>query len=85
MIKTLKKGETIRAIVVQAQKQERGLAGLSKKEKRKKEEVTLLGVDYEGSGCVAKDDVKITCVPVDTETRKSYFPDLPEIEWWPPN
>ena len=22
---------------------------------------------------------------VDTEMRKSYFPDLSEIQWWPPN
>jgi hypothetical protein len=83
-IKTLSKGETVRAIIVQAEKKERGLAGL-KKENRKREELSFIGFDYAVSGWVAKDDVKITCVPRNTEMRESGFPDLPEIEWWPPS
>ncbi len=43
--------------------------------------VTLLGT-YE-TWNVRTPDIKVTCVPKDTESVKQYFAWLPEIEWEP--
>ena len=80
LIKTLSKGETLDAILVHTDKKERGLLGLLQEKNPKKEEVSIIATGSHMSGYVARDEVKITCIP-----HKEYFADLPEIEWLPPN
>jgi hypothetical protein len=74
----LQRGEKLRAIVHRAATPFYG--GSAKNENTLT--VTPLGTTFEFWNVLAS-DVRVTCVPKETESVKRYFPWLPEIDWEP--
>ena len=77
MVRTLKKGETIRGKV--EKKGDPLIAAITGQEYKP----VLSFINYEEKiwGEIEEDKVRAICVPKDTETVRKYFPNLPEQEY----
>ena len=80
VIKRLAKGESLRGSVYMANK--RGLfEALMGPPPEKEELFIMVPPPNSGSGYVATEDVKVTCIPKENKLVKELFPQLPEIDW----
>lgn len=85
VIKVLKKGECIRGIVHREKKSSLGLLGFGLRQANDKEpeKISILSKELEKESpvaYVALQDVRIACVPRESDFVKEYLPNLPSID-----
>ena len=85
VIRVLRKGESIRGIVSREAKPSLGLLGaawLGQTKDKKPEKISIISKEFSDTpvGYVALDDVKIICVPRESDFVKEYLPNLPTID-----
>ncbi len=85
VIRTLKKGESLRCQVLQKERSLSFATGLLSDfvGKEKNPILSICSFDPLLWGEVQADKVHVTCVPKDSELVRKYFPDLPEVEHEP--
>lgn len=77
VVRVLKKGESIQGMIYRERKKTLGLLGFSQVANKDPEKVSIISEDIKGE--VNLQDVKITCVPRESDFVKEYLPDLPSI------
>lgn len=82
-ITTLSKGDVLRGSV--SMEKEDLFRSLTRKTPIKKELFIITGPPQKLVGYIAKDDVRVTCVPLEDDRVKELFGTLPEIEWQEPD
>lgn len=78
IVKRLKKGESILAMISREKKTSLDLFGLYKAKDGEPEKIYIYSKELRGY--VKLEDVKISCVPRDSSEVKEYFPNLPVID-----
>jgi hypothetical protein len=78
VVKVLKKGESIRGMVYRERKTSLGLLGFSQTNDKEPEKISIFSEELKGE--VNLQDVKITCVPRESDFVKEYLPNLPSID-----
>lgn len=78
VIKVLKKGESIRGMVYRERKKSLGLLGFSQTNDKEPEEISVFSEEFKGD--INLQDIKITCVPKESDFVKEYLPNLPSID-----
>jgi len=78
VVKILKKGESIRGMIHRERKESLGVLGFSQVKDQEPERISIFSKELKGD--VNSADVKITCVPTESDFVKEYLPNLPTIE-----